>query len=175
MKPQQIKDSLARLWRRNSPLAAHAAEPKSATGALATNKSAGARKAWATRKAQGGTGYVETHHTAGKPQEALALYRAIDDLCMSLEAGGVERRYYAKSVNYVRGKKTFCSLFIRRDGLRIWLQIKYSHLDNPPAFARDMTGIGHWGTGDLELGVSNRAQLEDTFQLVRMSFDACKP
>lgn len=178
LQPQQIKDSLARLWRRSPIPATRAPESMHAVpaGTVANSRSAGARKAWATRRERGGgTGYAETHHTEGKSQEALTLYRAVDDFCLSLEAGGVERRYLAKSINYVRGKKTFCSLHILRGGLRVWLQLKYSRLDNPPAFARDMTGIGHWGTGDLELVVSSRSQLEEALRHVRMSFDACKP
>jgi predicted transport protein len=177
LKPQQIKESLARLWRRSPVADAPASDSTHVlpVSTRASNRSTGARKAWATRKQRGaGTGYSESQHTAGKSQEALDLYRAVDDFCVSLNPA-VERRYLAKTINYVMGKETFCSLHILRGGLRVWLKLKYSRLENPPEFGRDMTGIGHWGPGDLELAVSSRPQLEETLRFVRMSFDACKP
>lgn len=178
LKPQQIKESLARLWQGGLAQSASVSSRKitrlSSTGGKAGSD--GIRKTKARRTQAGAaTDYGESHHTAGKPQEALALYRAVDDFCRSLDPTGIERRYLAKSINYVLGKRTFCSLHILRGGLRVWLQLKYDRLNNPPKFARDMKGVGHWGTGDLELAVSSQSQLDETLQCVQMSFDACKP
>lgn len=49
---------------------------------------------------------------------------------------------------------------------------KYRQLENPPAFARDVSATGHWGVGDLELGITSMSQLEEAKPLIRMSFEA---
>ena len=178
LKPQQIKESLDRLWGR-IPIGAASysgAKHPLLPAKMQMGKGGSSRKSPATRHGRAlERSYGEDHHASGKPQEALDLYHAVDDFCLSLQAGGVERRYLAKYISYVRGKETFCSLHILRSGLRIWLKLKHNRLDRPPQFARDMAGIGHWGTGDLELAVNSRSQLAEALPFVRMSFDACKP
>ena len=58
-----------------------------------------------------------------------------------------------------------------QSGLRVFLKLKYSHLENPPSFARDVSGVGHYGVGDLELAINNIAQLEEATPLIRKSLE----
>ncbi len=44
------------------------------------------------------TAYSEAHHTAGKPQEVIELYRAMERECLALRAGLVEKRMWSKKV-----------------------------------------------------------------------------
>jgi predicted transport protein len=36
-----------------------------------------------------------------------------------------------------------------------------------PKFVRDVSTIGHWGTGDIDMSISNEEQLEQAFDLIR--------
>jgi predicted transport protein len=45
---------------------------------------------------------------------------------------------------------------------------------SPPAFARDVAHIGHWGIGDVELRISNPSELEQAAAVIRQSFAASK-
>ena len=174
--PQRIKDSLTRVWRDagvgtqfGRPAPAHETPRLSPVSASRTE---GARKAWRTGRAQvSDSPYDEAHHISGKPQEVIELYRAIDRLCLSLAPGGVTTRYLAKCIAYDSTKRSFCSIHILQAGLRVWLKLKYSRLVNPPAFARDVSNVGHWGAGDVELGINSVSQLEEAAPLVRQSFD----
>ena len=174
LQPKKIKESLARIWVESglnvSSVPTTAMSPKLDTSKL--DRSAAAQRASETRSKKGRESYDDDHHTAGKPQEAIELYRTVDRFCVSLAPGRVERRYLAKYISYVFNKKSFCSLHLLHGGLRVWMQLKYSHLDNPPSFARDVSHVGHWGLGPTELGISDRAQLEEALALVRMSFEA---
>jgi predicted transport protein len=58
--------------------------------------------------------------------------------------------------------------------LKVYLPVNYRELHNPPTFARDVSSIGHWGVGDLELRISNQAELDASAALVRQSFEAVK-
>mgnify|MGYP001395836042 CR=1 FL=1 len=172
--PQQIKESIARIWVKGP--SSTSANPRTSTREkrVAVQAESPSRTSKASRRrGKSASVYAESHHTSDKPREAVELYRAIDQFCLSLRPGAVERRYLAKYISYVIGKETFCSLHILRGGLRVWLKLKYNRLDSPPAFARDMSGIGHWGIGDLELAINSHSQLEEGLPFVRTSFEAC--
>lgn len=169
--PQQIKESLSRIWRGPATATAVSTDACFGTETSAADRTEAAKKAWRTRRAaKSESPYDEAHHIAGKPKEAVELYRAIDRLCLSLGTGNC-KRYLAKCIAYDRGKRSFCSVHLQQGGLRVWLRLKYSRLINPPAFARDVSGIGHWGAGDLELGITSLAQLHEAEPLIRQSFD----
>jgi len=176
--PQRIKESLARIWAENAAATVPAiAKPASQPGAGEQGtslRSQGASKAWVTRREKAtrtSTPYDEAHHTGGKPKEVLELYRAIDRLCLSLKPGEIERRCVAMTINYLCGKAIFCCVELQKGGMRVCLKLKYSHLENPPSFARDVSGIGHYGVGDLQLAISNMAQLEEATPLIRKSLE----
>jgi predicted transport protein len=177
--PLQIKESLARIWAENpAAIAAAMAKPeeKMESAMPGTSvRSQGAKRAWVTRREKAtrtSTPYDESHHLDGRPKEVLELYRAIDRLCLSLKPGEVERRCVAKTVNYVCGRAIFCCVALQQGSLKVYLKLKHSHLENPPPFSRDVSSIGHWGVGDLQLVVSNLAQVEEATPLIRKSFEA---
>ena len=158
--PQRIKESLARIGAENT------AAISPAIGRPASQP--GATKAKATRTS---TPYDESHHTAGKPKEILELYRAIDRLCLSLKPGEIVRRCVAMTINYLCGKSIFCCVELQKGGIRVCLKLKYSHLEAPPSFARDVSAVCHWGVGDLQLAISNMPQLEEATPLIRKSLE----
>ncbi len=176
MVPRRIKESLSRVW----PDVTVVQSPASSTSSTPTrsiskppSRSDGARKAWRTRRARASESTSdEAHHVAGKPQEVVALYQAVDRLCRSLDPEAVTKRYLAKCIAYDGAKRNFCSVHIRQGGLRVWLKLKYSRLINPPAFARDVSNVGHWGAGDVELSINSLSQMEDAAALIRQSFEA---
>ena len=180
LSPQRIRDSLSRIASEPGAGASSilfAGPNRVASGGIARESVslnvAQARRTLTTRaKAKKGESpYDEVHHLAGISQEVISLYRAIDRICMSFDPSRTARRFLAKSINYELDNRCFCSLHVCRGGLRVWLQLKFDRIQNPPPFARDVSHIGHWGTGDVELRISNRLELEAA-ELIRNSFDA---
>ena len=177
--PRQIKESLSRIAREtgtdDSAKASAELLPHLPVSASQPSRPDSAKKAWATRRAKKGESpYDEGHHLSGKPQEAVSLYRTINRLCLSFEPSGISKRYLAKSINYEREKRCFCSVHVLQSGLRVWLQLKYGQIQSPPTFARDVANVGHWGTGDVELRISNGKELNEATDLIRRSFEAIK-
>jgi len=177
--PQRIKESLLRIASERG--AGEAAiellspTPKDFAVSLPSTRSAAATKARETRRAKKGESpYDAAHHLTGKPQEAVALYQSIDRICLSFAPSGISRRYLAKSINYDYGKRCFASVHVLQNGLRVWLHLKYSHIENPPGFARDVANVGHWGTGDVELRISDRTELDKAAALIRQSFESVR-
>ncbi len=171
---RRIAEGIVRVWQ--SPMGG--ATATSVSGAPSATAATG-RASRATRQTAGRRGqkprqlYPETLHTDGKPREVLALYKALDRFCFTLHTDGVVKVVAKKTINYCSPNgKPFCSVHLRQGGLRTWLQLKCARLNTPPSFARDVSNIGHWGAGDLELALNTMEQLTETYPLVRQSFEA---
>lgn len=115
--------------------------------------------------------YSEAHHTEGKPNEVVELYRGLDRFCQDLAPGRVTRSYKAKYVTWSLEKAIFCCARLQQGGLRVWVKTDPNALDSSISFARDVTKIGHWGVGDVELAVNSLDRLRDAGPLVRESFE----
>jgi predicted transport protein len=120
------------------------------------------------------TAYDEQYHTEGRPKDILELFHAIDDFCMNMAAGNVARQYLAKYVRYDYQGHIFCCVHVDKSKLRVWLKLKYNDLDNPPIYVRDVSKVGHWGTGDVEANITNATALEGSKPLIRKSFEENK-
>ena len=70
-------------------------------------------------------------------------------------------------VAYKVGRNFVC-IEVQQKKLRIWLPLKYD--SSMPDFARDVSNIGHWGTGDLEIQIDKESQIDPAFDLIRQAF-----
>jgi predicted transport protein len=162
LKPTQIRSALRLLWEGKSvvPRVGEVGKP-----ALPISKSSVKEAAEKVKD------YGEGFHTSGRPREVVELYRAIDRFCLDLSPGAITRRHLAKYVSWSEGKRIFCCAHLQQSGLRVWVKLKYSELTDPPEFARDMSKVGHWGVGDVELAINTIERLKDAQPLIRQSFE----
>ena len=162
IKPIQIKEALKRLWAQSSEVELPSIQPS--IGEIGKPE----------KKHRRGKDYGEDHHIKGKPREVVELFRILDKFCRELDPTTVQRKYLAKYVRYMHGKAIFCCVHIQKSGLRIWLKLDYSHLENPPDYVRDVSNIGHWGVGDVEIGIDSLEKLHSSKSLIRQSFEENK-
>lgn len=158
IKPTQVKQALKRLCPQPSEVAI--VEP---------------RPAVPIRPRARRTEYSEEHHLRGKPQEAVELFRTIDKFCRELDPASVRRLYLKKYVRYSHAQKIFCCVHVQKSGLRVWLKLRYSDLEGPPAYVRDVSSIGHWAVGDVQLVINSLAALDNSASLIRKSFEENAP
>lgn len=165
IKPTQIKTGLRRLWAQSSEVGV----PSTAsvdTVSITTEPT--------IAKHKGGKDYGEEHHIKGKTREVIELFRIIDKFCRELGPTNVQKRHLAKYITYMYGKVIFCCVHVQKSGLRIWLKLNYSRLENPPNYVRDVSNIGHWGVGDVELGIDSLEKLQVAKSFIRQSFEENK-
>ncbi len=67
--------------------------------------------------------------------------------------------------------QNFACLEVHKSKLLLYLKLKPAQLDGLPGNARDVTNIGHYGTGDLEVSVASNEELEAAKPYIRMAFD----
>jgi len=170
LKPQKIKESLMRILERIRSPEIREFSNKIAGLSLVTPVASKPLVDRKITKPKRDPVYDEALHISGKSQEVLSLYQEVDKACLSLNPGNISKIIKKKHIGYYSGKKVFCSIHIYHSGLRIWLKLKYSRLDNPPPFARDVSHIGHWGSGDVELRISDLSQVPEAISLINDSF-----
>jgi hypothetical protein len=115
--------------------------------------------------------YTETHHTEGKPNEVVELYRGLDRFCQDLAPGRVARSYKAKYISWSLEKAIFCCAHLQQGGLRVWVKTDPRALEPSSSFARDVSKIGHWGVGDVELAINSLERLHDAEAFILQSFE----
>ena len=103
--------------------------------------------------------------------EMTDLARAVDEALTGLGAGvtRVQRKQYAA---YQRLRNFACVLAPRQTKILVYLKGDPKEVDLVPGFSRDVTGLGHHGTGDLELQLRSERDLERAQDLFRLSYAA---
>jgi len=67
--------------------------------------------------------------------------------------------------------KNFVCVEIHKDKLVLYLKLSPDTVNIEPGVSRDVRNIGHWGTGDLEVLIKNREDLEKAKPLLLRSYD----
>jgi hypothetical protein len=118
--------------------------------------------------------YNEEHHLNGKPQEVVELFKTFDKFCRELDPRGVQREALKHYIKYTHGNNIFCCVHIHKSGLRVWLKLNYSDLESPAEYVRDVSNIGHWGVGDVELTIDSLERFQNAKNLIQKSFEENK-
>jgi len=158
IKPSQVRKALGRLWARTSEVE------------IPSTPKLGAQFAVQNKRARGEES-SEEYHTKGKPQEVIELFRTIDKFCRELDPEKVDRKYLAKYVRYTHDKNIFCCVHLQKSGLRVWLKLNYSNLEQPAEYVRDVSHVGHWGVGDVEVPIDSLNRLQSVKSLIQKSFE----
>jgi predicted transport protein len=70
-----------------------------------------------------------------------------------------------------KAETNFVDVVPQAKRLRLSLNMAYHEIDDPKKLCRDMSNIGRWGNGDVEIGLSNMQELPYVMGLIRQSFD----
>jgi len=157
IKPIQVKESLKRLWLQTSE---NEIPPNYKLKHETPEK--------ITKKEKE---YNEEYHIGDKPREVVELFKTIDNFCKNFDPVNVERKYLAKYVKYSCSKTIFCCVHLQKSGLRVWIKLNFSDLENPPEYVRDVSRVGHWGVGDVELTIDSIEKFQSAKYLIQKSFE----
>ncbi|MGW0285808.1 DUF5655 domain-containing protein [Streptomyces sp. NPDC003236] len=101
----------------------------------------------------------------------VELAGAVDEVLLGLGDGvnRVERKQYRA---YQRLRNFACMCPPQRSKLLVYLKVNPKDVDLVPDFTRDVSGVGHHGTGDLEVQLRTPKDVERARDLFRASFAA---
>ena len=123
------------------------------------------QKAALTRK----TGvYTVEQHFKGKPAAIRELARELAEFLLSLDPSMEEipkKLYIAYKIS-----QNIACMELKKERVLLWVKLDPKRVDLPRRIARDVTTIGHYGTGDLELSVRTSDDLETVKPVLEQAY-----
>lgn len=106
------------------------------------------------------------HLTAGPMRE---LFEALRKSILTLDPC-VNEEFLKLYVAY-KAEKNFVDVVPQAKRLLLVLNLSIDDIEDPKGLCRDISNIGRWGNGDVEIGLSTVDELPYVMGLVRQSFD----
>ena len=100
--------------------------------------------------------------------ETLQLFEALQKEILNLDVS-IKEEFKKKYIAY-KTKTNFVDITPQSNRLRLFLNMAFTEIRDPQKICRDVTNIGHWGNGDVEVDFSSLSQIEDIMFLVRQAF-----
>jgi predicted transport protein len=97
------------------------------------------------------------------------LLGTIEDYIFSL-GDDVQRKELRLYVAFKR-LKNFATIVLQKNRLLLYLHLNPKQPGPLPPNARDVSDIGHWGTGDLEIALANQADFDAVKPLITMAYE----
>ena len=113
--------------------------------------------------------YTFDAHFAHADNDTQSIVRALQDYILALDDAvtQVPKKFY---VAY-KVAQNFVCMEIKKSKVILFLKLNPTMVKPLPENARDVTNIGHYGTGDLEYTISNVKQLETAYALIKQAFE----
>ena len=70
-----------------------------------------------------------------------------------------------------KAETNFVDVVPQKSRLRLSLNLHFHELHDPRMLAEDVTNLGRWGNGDVQVGLSTREELPYVMGLVRQAFE----
>ena len=114
--------------------------------------------------------YTLEDHLKGKSNDVKSLFENLREQIFSLNVDDdILEKPNKIYISYKHGKN-FCEIRPQANGLKIWLDITYNDLDDPNKLGRDVSNVGHYGTGQVETKISSQSELEKIMHLIEQSY-----
>lgn len=82
----------------------------------------------------------------------------------------VKREYKKQYIAY-KLDTNFADIVVQKRRLRISLNMKYSKIYDPKGLCKDVTNVGRWGNGDVEVFFEHISEIDDIMELIKQSYN----
>ena len=97
------------------------------------------------------------------------LFDILDKRILNLSPN-IKREYKKLYIAY-KLDTNFADVVIQKQRLRISLNMKYSQVYGPYNICRDITDLGRWGNGDVEMFFEHTADIDQIMELIKQSYE----
>ncbi|MEG2185100.1 MAG: DUF262 and DUF1524 domain-containing protein [Cloacibacillus sp.] len=80
------------------------------------------------------------------------------------------KREFKKLYIAYKADTNFVDVVIQSARLRLAINMKYADVVDPKRICKDVTGIGKWGNGDVEVGLDSLDMLDDVMAIIDQAF-----
>lgn len=111
---------------------------------------------------------IDDHsHLARGPMREL--FNALRQAIVALDPCVIEE--YLKLYVAYKAETNFVDVVPQAKRLRLSLNMRFDEIDDPKGICLDVTELGRWGNGDVEVGLASIDELPYVMGLIRQSFD----
>lgn len=97
------------------------------------------------------------------------LFEALRKRILNLDPS--VREEFKKLYIAYKTSTNFVDIVPQRSKLRLSLNMKFAEINDPQGLCRDVTDLGRWGNGDVEIGLDSTDQLDDVMALIEQAFE----
>lgn len=101
--------------------------------------------------------------------DMIELYEILKKRIMNIDSS-VHEEYKKLYIAY-KSSTNFVDIVPQKSRLRLSLNIPFSSIIDPKGYCKDITDLGRWGNGDVEVSFENINQLDDVMELIEQAFD----
>ncbi len=98
------------------------------------------------------------------------LFESLDKRIMNLSPS-VKREFKKLYIAY-KLDTNFVDIVIQKQRLRISVNMKFADIFDPNGICRDITGLGRWGNGDVELFLDHTTEIDQVMEIIEQSYNA---
>jgi uncharacterized protein with ParB-like and HNH nuclease domain/predicted transport protein len=102
--------------------------------------------------------------------DKLELYFALRKRVMNVDSSVKEE--YKKLYIAFKSVTNFVDIVPQKSRLRLSLNIEFDKIHDPLNLCKDVTDLGRWGNGDVEVGLQSLGELDNVMDLIQQAFDA---
>ena len=113
--------------------------------------------------------YTYADHPFLQNSEPRKLFDALRQQILSIDPSVYEE--VLKLYIAFKGESNFVDVVSQSQRLRLSLNMKFHDIDDPRGFCRDITNLGRWGNGDVEVFLSSLEELPYIMGLIRQAFE----
>ena len=117
------------------------------------------------------TTYNEQDHLAKASESTRELYEQVKERILQL--GDIKIKPTKFYVAFI-ATTNFVDINIQQKSLKIYINMKKGELNDPMGKARDVSKIGHWGSGDYEIIIKDDIELDYVMCLIKQSYEKNK-
>ena len=112
--------------------------------------------------------YRFDEHLEGKGEDVKDLALAVQDFITGIDSAIQE----VPKKNYIayKSSQNIVCMEIQNQRVLLFLKLNPKEITDPPKDSRDMTGKGHYGTGDFGLSLRSMEDLEAAKQYIEMAY-----
>ena len=119
-------------------------------------------------------GYTIEHHPHLRPGAPMHdLFEAVRQAILAL--GPQVREEFRRHYVAYKTQTNFVDLVPQKRRLLLTLNMRFDELNDPRGLAADITNLGLWGNGDVQVELDNERQITYAMELVRQAFARGQP
>ena len=80
------------------------------------------------------------------------------------------KREYKKLYIAYKLDTNFADVVVQKQRLRISVNMKFSQVVDPNGICHDITGVGRWGNGDVELFMEHTSAIDRVMEIIEQSY-----